>query len=352
MQKRKRRLLIVTTSQFGYLIDTYKYCQYCQNEFEITYLCWDYGKTKLHLSNTDVIYVSRNGSLPQRNFRLLLAVHREIARGYDVVFCPYVRGISLVKLFNIHQKFVFDVRTLSVQTNLLKRRIYNLFLNLESLPFKYVTTVSQGVANQLFFKKSELLPLGADPIIRQKVHTGKFNLLYVGTLQGRNIIEAVKGFKSYIDHYERSDLHFIIVGDSPDGELEEINRFVQHKKLQDVVTLTGRIKHQELEKFFNIASIGVSFIPMTKWYQHQPPTKTYEYLLAGLPVLATRTFENAKVINESNGVLISDDAKGFFRGLETIIKNFGNYTNKPPESYDRFTWAYIAQNNFRNLIAD
>lgn len=41
---------------------------------------------------------------------------------------------------------------------------------------------------------------------------------------------------------------------------------------------------------------------MTEYYDSQPPTKTFEYALSGLYVLATKTRENEKVITNDNGV--------------------------------------------------
>jgi glycosyltransferase involved in cell wall biosynthesis len=50
----------------------------------------------------------------------------------------------------------------------------------------------------------------------------------------------------------------------------------------------------------------------------QPVTKTYESLLAGLPIIATRTTQNQRLVNDANGVLIEDTAESFAQGLAAI----------------------------------
>jgi glycosyltransferase involved in cell wall biosynthesis len=314
-------------------------------------LCWDYNREKINLNGVTVKYVSRHGSLVSRNIRLLKAFHHEVSKKYNVIFSPYFRGISIIKLIHFKQNFIFDIRTLSVSTRLINRVIYNFILNLESIPFKYITTVSKGIANQLYFKKAEVLPLGAEQIQLKQEGIENVNLLYVGTLQGRNLIEAIKGFKNYLETYGYSNIHFTIVGDSPNGELEEIRRFVEDKNLLDYVTLTGRVKHSELYRYFNQASIGISYIPITKWYHYQPPTKTYEYLLAGLPVIATKTVENIKVVTADCGILIDDNAEAFCHGLFEILHQLDTYNLvEIRKKFSSYTWDKITRNNFIPLI--
>src|SRR5690606_12439851 len=95
----------------------------------------------------------------KRNIRFMTAIHKEIRSGhYDVVFIQYTRGVSLVRLFNLHQKTIFDVRTLSIERNSFKRFIYNSFLKIESLFFKNHSIISEGLAKQLSLRKYFLLP--------------------------------------------------------------------------------------------------------------------------------------------------------------------------------------------------
>lgn len=319
----KKKLLLFATHQFGYLTDTLKYCRYAGEHYDITYLGWDYGKMKVTMTGVHVKYISRRGNLVQRNYRLMKALHREIGGGqYDVVFTHYTRGISLVRLLNTWQPFVFDIRTGSTDIRPARRKLYNFFMKLESLFFRHITIISDGLAAQLGIRRYALLPLGADTIA---MPAGKFNggclrLLYVGTLQNRNILACVKGLHRHIQAFHDQETVMTIVGDSPGPELQEIEEYVRENAvLKGKVICTGRVPHCDLDKYFREAHAGLSFIPVTPWYSHQQPTKTYEYLLSGLPVIATRTHEHEKLLEKENMcVLINDTADDVAGAIASI----------------------------------
>jgi hypothetical protein len=44
----KKKLLIINKIQFGYHTDTFKYCQYLKDEFDITYICFDAKEIKIN----------------------------------------------------------------------------------------------------------------------------------------------------------------------------------------------------------------------------------------------------------------------------------------------------------------
>ena len=89
----------------------------------------------------------------------------------------------------------------------------------------------------------------------------------------------------------------------------------------------GRIPNKDLFPFLERNNVGVGFIPLKKHYQCQPATKVFEYLLAGMAVIATRTSENARVIGKQNGVLTDDTPEGFYRGLLEIFANRTRYVS-------------------------
>jgi glycosyltransferase involved in cell wall biosynthesis len=83
-------------------------------------------------------------------------------------------------------------------------------------------------------------------------------------------------------------------------------------------------------------------VPITPYYDFQPVTKLYEYMLSGMPVIATNTHENRLVVNDDNGVLINDTPEDFCNGLAKICENRNSYNSldirKTVESY---TWENI-----------
>ena len=113
----------------------------------------------------------------------------------------------------------------------------------------------------------------------------------------------------------------------------------------------GRKEYNELQPFFETHNIGVSYIPITEYFQYQPPTKTYEYIRNGLVCIATNTFENQKVINRSNGVLINEGKQSFCEGLEHIYQNFDEYNSKNiSKAAAKYSWDNIINNILKKHI--
>ena len=351
----KTNLLIFSHNQFGYSITPFKISEKINNKgsFNVTYLGWDYGRKKIYVEGVEVKYISRNGNILLRNIRLLKALHQELrSKKYNVTILQYTRGISLVRLLNLKKKMIFDVRTLSVSDSTWSRKIFNTFLKLESCFFKKKSTISEGVARQLGFKKYFLLPLGADVITReQSIKNKDLHLLYVGTLQFRQMIVCVRGFHKYLLKSGNKSAKFTIVGDSFGAELNEIKTYISDHQLEECILTPGRIPHNQLYKHYNNATIGVSFIPMTSWYEHQPVTKTYEYLLAGLPVIATKTYENRIVLHDEYlSELINDNEDEFSEAIENLNNKLilagEDLCKDLSKKYNKYTWDNIVSNYF------
>jgi len=341
---RQRKLLIINQQQFGYHSDTYYYCKYLKTSFEVTYICWDYNEKKIQVEGIYVIYISRRGNLALRNGRFILQVIKEIKKGYHFIIIKYFRGCSLLKFVCHKNLFLLDIRSSSVTKNKINRVIYNLFMTTETKLFKYISIISKSLAERLeLSQKAYILPLGAEIISAQGKKYDSFALLYVGTLYNRNIDQTIKGFSKFYHEYKnRISIHYTIVGTGFTTEENELTELVQHEKLDTCVKITGQIPHDEIKPFFDVHNIGVSYIPITDYFDVQPPTKTFEYLLSGMPVIATDTQENRAVIHRENGILINDTSDDFYQGLVHI------YTNR--ETYDsngirfnsmQYTWPKI-----------
>jgi glycosyltransferase involved in cell wall biosynthesis len=350
----KKKVLILCYSQFGYLTDTLKYCEYAKDEFDITYIGWEYGLPKFDVPGVKVEYISREGNILKRNGRLFAAYNKEIKKKYDVIFVNYMRGISYIKWMNWNANIILDIRTLSVTPSIFDRIGFNALLRFESIVFRKVSVISDGVARTIGIRKYFLLPLGADIIAQPGKKTGGLHLLYVGTLLDRDIIKCVRGLETYIKETGDESAIFTIVGDSPNGELIEVRKYVADHKLEKRVVCVGQVPHNQLKYYFRDANIGVSFVPMTKYFNFQPPTKTFEYLLAGLPVIATKTYENAKILeNKPNAVLINDTEEDFIRAIYYCKQNLMEIDhNLISAAAENYSWRSIVKNVFVPMLND
>jgi glycosyltransferase involved in cell wall biosynthesis len=337
-------ILIVNKEQYGYHIDTYKYCTYLSDKFNITYICWDENKNRIITEGVNCIYLTREGSLFNRFSILLRSVNMKITQNkFDLVFVVYFPGCSLLKLINLNYRFNLDIRTIAVTESRIKNYLLDKLLKFESLIFKNISVISEETGKQIKIKDFFVLPLGGDCLVNSDISLKNLNLIYVGTLSNRNILNLVIGFHAYIQNYPLERISTLtIIGDGFNNELQIINQYINDNDLNDLVFTTGYIQNDKLGSYVEKASCGVSYVPITPYFQNQPPTKTYEYLLSGLPVLATNTNANAKIVNSSNGILIEDNVEAISKGIFEISKKLDSFDSKQiQKEMEKSLWENI-----------
>ena len=325
-----KTLLILCRNQFGQHIDTYQYCKHLRERFNITYLCWDYGKKKQTMERVEIISVPRKGNIIFRNLRYIQESVRQLQKKqYDICFIKYFRGCSLLKLLFYKQLFVFDIRTSGIFKNRFIKNAYDVFMRFESRFFSHCTIISQSLAKQLgLTDRSTVLPLGSEIIADNKKKFEVMNLLYVGTFINRELEKTIVGFNKFFNKFhQKIPLSYTIIGDGNRGDGDKLKKLVRQLGLGEKIFFPGRIPFDELTPYFETHNIGVSFVPMTPYFDAQPVTKTFDYLLSGMPVIATATSENRLVVNKKNGVLIADSPDSFKKGLEEIYKQRHTYNS-------------------------
>lgn len=351
----KKKLLIINQEQFGYHTDYFEYCKYLRLDFEITYLCWDYNnRNKITEYGVNTKYISRSGNKILRNFRFLKAVFKLINhKSFEFIMIHYFIGCSVIPLFCNRKNLIhLDIRSGSISLSSFKRFTFNRIIGFESLFFKSISVISDGLKKILrLSSNSFILPLGANPVFVERQLDSILSLIYIGTLTGRYIEDTVIGLGQFLEKHPYADIRYIIIGNGWGNEMELIFNKITEYKLGKYVELKGYIPYNELGLFLEKANIGVSYIPITPGYQFQPATKTYEYLLAGMPVIATGTYENKKIIDEHNGLIIDDSATSFADGIELLYHRINEYdTNLIRASVKEYAWKAIVEKFKENIF--
>jgi glycosyltransferase involved in cell wall biosynthesis len=340
----KKKLLFVNQKQFGYHINFVQYCKYLKTDFDVIYLCWDYGKNKIIEEGIDIKYISRQGNIIQRNVRFIKAVFKLInGQCYHCIFINYFRGCSVIPFIYRRKHWIhLNIVTGNVSSKSMNRNLYNFLLRFESYFFKSVSIISEGLQKLLkVYNNAYILPLGADPMIVNRQSEHKISLLYIGAF-GRRIDETVVGLGLFIRKHPDADIHYTIIGEGWGSEMEQIRGKIKKYELDKYVELKGYIPHNDLKQYYEKANVGVSYIPVTPWYEYQPATKTFEYLMAGMPVIATGTFENKKIINEQNGIIITDNPASFANCIELLYDRIDDFDeNLIRESVAENNWVTI-----------
>lgn len=350
----RKKILIVNREQYGFHIDTYKYCEYLNGSFNITYLGWEQRKSeKIPSEGVIVKYISREGNMLSRYLRFLKEVNTEVRRNtYDLIFLVYFPGSSIIKLLNRRKKFNIDIRSCATGLNKLTNRIQDLLLRVECMFFKNVSIISNSLAEAIKLERYHLLPLGGERFSNNKKSFESLKLLYVGSLFGRNIMECVKGFHKFLKYNsDRVELSFTIIGDSPGAEKDEICHYIIQNNLEKFIKVEGYIHNTLLHRYFEEANIGIAYIPRITYFDNQPPTKTFEYLVSGLPVIATTTKEHIKIISEDCGILIDDNKEAFAAGIHEIFIRRNSFDSELIKYlYKDHLWKNIVERNLKPYL--
>lgn len=356
-------LLILCQSQFGYHIDTFYYCKNLYKKTNITYICWDYGKPRYVLEGVNVIYLQRKGSGIFRLLNFILASISLINKiKPEVVFVKYFPFCSIVQfLLKDRIKTNLDIRTGSVNTNRCKNFFEDFILCVEARLFKNVTVISKSLQKKWFVPKySFILPLGAEianvkeseqmSSIKNKC---EFNILYVGSLIGRQLDKTIIGVEYFKIKNPEVKINYFIAGEHMNPEGIHLKNLVAEKNLDENIKFLGYINRESLLEIFKITDFGVVHVPLEKYYDCQPSTKLFEFLLSGIPVIATSTSENSSMLNSKVGVLYDSTPNGFSNALENSIYSLKlNKFSVKPDEYKRFSWCAISDSlyDFLNRI--
>lgn len=344
----KNKLLIVAPYQFGELSDCYYWAKYATQEgWEVTYLGYRYLHREFKERTCPgvlVVGVNRSKNRIIHGIKFLTTIVKVIFVNNHkrVIVCRFPKCELLPKLFP-NRNIILDVRTLSVSANEETRMKEDNELRSIMKFFKKTSVISQGVGEKLG-GGCPVLPLGAESLSILDKDFNTMRLFYIGTFNNRNLSQFIEGLALYQKQSGDNSITFDIVGGGVAEEEQLIKDVIAKTKVKGV-KLHGYLTHDEAQSFFDRCNVGVCYVPVTEYYQHQPPTKLYEYLLSGMACIATNTISNTKVINCTNGVIIHDNPIAVANGLVALYNNMRSYNSASIRiSSSKYNWETIVHN--------
>ena len=234
-------------------------------------------------------------------FLFLIKKPLEIIHCHDLWVLPAAVILSLFK----HCNLIYDAHEfyggLEVfNRNKIRKKIWMAFEYLAIPRVDVLITVSEPLAD-LYQKKypnlksvrvirnlpktefsDEGLKTSGFPVTKDAV------ILFQGHFRpGRGLLNLFKAFS------EIEDAHLVMIGG---GELEEdLKEVVEKKNLAKRVTFMGYLPTDDLIRTTAQADLGIAlFEPTSINYAYALPNKFFEYIMAGIPVLASniKTFED------------------------------------------------------------
>lgn len=102
-------------------------------------------------------------------------------------------------------------------------------------------------------------------------------------------------------------------------ELAYCNAYAQQLGISDSVTLHGRVPGHEIPGYIAEADAGICIWEDRPWWRFNPPTKLFEYLVAGLPVLASNICTHTQYISHGhNGLIFEYDSGSLAQAIQAL----------------------------------
>lgn len=349
------KVLIISTDQFGYNDYFLYYAEYLSKYFQVDYWCRDENKKRVVYTGNDIVYFENaKGRLRLLWFSVKIGLKLR-SGNYDFIL---FRGFKLAFISKIisGKKAAFDIRTVGVGDTYLKRLFHDLIIRFNTFFFDIVFTISASITKHLKVNpgKVVIVPIGGEVNVdRSRERLSELRFLYIGTLNGRRIQDTIEGLSLFCNRHADQVVTYNIVGMGNKMAEAEIDRAIGISPSNLEVFRRGYVSPDNIQKYFEEHYIGVSYVPMTRWYLLQPPTKTFEYLLAGMVVIATALPLNKEIIDDRNGVIINDNPESFSSGVERIYNNMESYNmDLIGKSSQKYSWKEIIEDQLATFIMD
>jgi glycosyltransferase involved in cell wall biosynthesis len=380
----EKRIVIIYINRFGDYPIVYEYGLQLVN--------FGYSVAYIGVSTEDEHFFSDNGievfhvcqqnggrfSFAEKVCALLKRINPQLVHIFHYRWSFFVPIRSLFRY-----KLLLDVRTVHVADKkgnhspltFLKNRI----TWFESQFFAHVIALTTDIRKILLpsYKSIPVIPLGANlttfrppdrnelrSVQRKNLAFGESTrvFLYSGTLNPiRRIDIVLEAFgKMAAIHTE---VFLIIAGDDKDNPetIETLKRLADNSGMADRVLFTGFIPYKQLIAYYLASEFGVCYIPQTPFYDLQPPTKLFEYLAAGLIVIATGTTAGREIIRDSeNGYLSNDDADSLHAAMQRALEEYtvsseqmksAGYNTVKSYSWEKIIREYLVP-VYRRILSD
>ena len=161
---------------------------------------------------------------------------------------------------------------------------------------------------------SERFALKGEPLLRTKdMYRDKFLVGYVGTIGMAHGLEILPKTAELL---KDTNIHFIIIGDG--AERENIESYIREKKLSNI-SMLGKMPRDRIPSILKELDLGFVHLKKFPLMDNAVPSKIYEIMAAGIPVLAGISGIGKQFIEDNGFGFVFEQENEI--SLETVLRS-------------------------------
>jgi glycosyltransferase involved in cell wall biosynthesis len=111
-----------------------------------------------------------------------------------------------------------------------------------------------------------------------------------------------------------------IIGDGK--ERRNLEALVNSLSLRDSILFTGRLSYNEMAEVLCRCSVGIAMFKPSNAANYSSPLKLFDYMAAGLPMIATKIGDISRIVKESeSGFVVEWNITKFSRVAKKLLEN-------------------------------
>jgi glycosyltransferase involved in cell wall biosynthesis len=262
--------------------------------------------------------------LPWRVFRLAVKQRARVYHLHDPELLPVAILLKLTTrakvVYDVHENVPKQILTKPWLPRWTRKGVSLLYRGVEQLALHFVDEIViaedsyienyQGRKNVCPIRNYPILslfPVGEEPLPLPSTEEDAFCITYIGGItRCRGVFELLEAIR-YIRSVDEEPVILKLVGPVVTRELEhEIRSFIHSHGMDTSVVMPGPIPHGQIFELLKRSHLGVAILHPEPNYLESIPTKLFEYMAAGIPVIVSDFPLWKEVVTECRCGLVVD----------------------------------------------
>ncbi|TDM20845.1 glycosyltransferase [Macrococcoides canis] len=260
-------------------------------------------------------------------FRKALEIDADLYHLHDPELIGVARKLkskNKIVIFDFHEDTPKQILSKHYIPKILRKPlslIYKIYEEKSSSKFDGIVTATPYLERKFVKHNKNTVAINNFPILSEFTHLNnnfankEIDLIYIGGISGeRGLFEMIK-----------------IANDKPNLKITLCGRFIsseeEKKAMQmikfDNIKFKGMLNRTQIQKELEKAKVGLVLLEKNERFSESLPIKMFEYMAAGIPVIATQFKLWEKIIKESSaGICINPkDTNDIIKKIEMLLSN-------------------------------